>query len=105
MNVILEERTRRLLEEPWLEGQDLDTKIRCLLEAEYLRRLKQYRRLDQMLSQKYGMTFEEFIDRRITRQAGYTWDVEKDAMDWEAAVGGIQTLERKLQDLEHGREA
>jgi hypothetical protein len=35
----LQESTRQLLEEPLLEGQDVDTKIRLLLRSEYLRRL------------------------------------------------------------------
>lgn len=100
----LQERTLQFLEEPLLGEQDLDTKVRFLLEAEYLRRLRQYRRIDQILSRKYGMAFEEFVTRRVVQQKGYTWEVEKDAMDWETAVGGIKTMERKLQELrEFGR--
>ncbi len=95
----LMESTLQLLEEPLLGEQDLDAKIRFLLEAEYLRRLGRYRRLDRTLAQKYGMTFEEFMERRIVHQKGYTWDVEKDAMDWETAVDGMRTMERKLQEL------
>lgn len=99
MSVILQEQTRRLLEEPLLGEQDLDAKIRRLLEAEYLRRLAQYRRLDRILSQKYGMAFEEFVNDRVVQQKGYTWEAEKDAMDWETAVGGVQTMKRKLREL------
>jgi hypothetical protein len=95
----LMESTLQLLEEPLLGEQDLDAKIRFLLEAEYLRRLGRYRRLDRALTQKYGMTFEEFVERRVVQQKGYTWDVEKDAMDWETAVDGMRTMERKLQEL------
>jgi len=94
------ERTRQLLEEPLLGEQDLDTKILLLLKAEYLRRLGRYRRLDRILAQKYGMTFEEFVAQRVVQQKGYTWDVETDAMDWETAVGGIRTMEQKLQELQ-----
>ena len=98
------ERTRQFLEEPLLGEQDLDTKVRLLLEAEYLRRLGRYRRLDRTLAQKYGMTFEEFMARRVVQQKGYTWDVETDAMDWETSVDGMRTMERKLQELrESGR--
>lgn len=99
MNTVLQEQTRRLLEEPLLGEQDLDSKVRRLLKAEYLRRLAQYRRLDRILNQKYGMTFQEFVDDRMVRQKGYTWEVEKDAMDWETAVGGILTMKRKLREL------
>jgi hypothetical protein len=93
------EHTRQLLEEPLLGEQNLDAKVRSLLEAEYLRRLGRYRRLDRSLAQKYRMTFEEFVTRRVVQQKGYTWDVESDAMDWETAISGMKTLDRKLQEL------
>jgi len=100
----LMESTLQFLEEPLLGEQDLDTKVRLLLEAEYLRRLGRYRRLDRTLAQKYGMTLEEFVELRVVQQKGYTWDVETDAMNWETAVDGMRTMERKLQELgESGR--
>ena len=98
------ERTRRFLEEPLLGEQDLDTKVRLLLEAEYLRRLRQYRRVDQLLTQKYGKTFKEFVDQRLVQQAGYTWEVEKDAMDWETSADGMETMKRKLHELRESRD-
>ncbi|MFO7741012.1 MAG: hypothetical protein R6X31_01750 [Anaerolineae bacterium] len=101
MNVDLQEQTRKLLEEPLLGEQDVDAKIRRLLEAEYMRRLVQYRRVDRNLRQKYGTTFEEFMTNRVVQQEGYTWEAETDAMDWETAVGGIETMRRKLQELQH----
>jgi len=98
------ESTLQFLAEPLLGEQDLDTKVRLLLEAEYLRRLGRYRRLDRTLAQKYGMTFEEFIELRVVQQKGYTWDVETDAMNWETAIDGMRTMGRKLQELgESGR--
>ena len=39
------------------------------------------------------------VARRVVQQKGYTWDVETDAMDWETAVGGMRTMERKIQEL------
>jgi len=98
-DVLLRERTRRFLEDPLLGEQDVDAKVRSLLEAEYLRRLRQYRRQDRLLAQKYGMTFEEFVESRIVQQEGYTWDAEQDAMDWETAVGGMATMKRHLREL------
>jgi hypothetical protein len=94
------ESTLQFLAEPLLGDEGLDTKVRLLLEAEYLRRLGRYRRLDRTLTQKYGMTFEEFTEARVVQQKGYTWDVEKDARDWETAVDGMKTMERKLQALQ-----
>lgn len=100
MSVDLQEQTRKLLEEPLLGDQDLDAKIRRLLEAEYMRRLVQYRRVDRILRQKYGTSFEDFIADRVVRQEGYTWEAETDAMDWEMAVDGIDTMSCKLQELQ-----
>jgi hypothetical protein len=96
---VLLDHTRQLLEDPLLGEQDLDAKVRLLLEAEYLRRLGAYRHLDRTLSQKYGMTFQEFVTRRIVQQRGYTWEVETDAMDWETAVDGMETMARRLQEI------
>jgi hypothetical protein len=48
---------------------------------------------------KYGVDFHEFVGRRVTQREGYSWEVESDAMSWETAIGGISTLERKLDEL------
>ena len=95
----LQERTRQLLDDPLLVGEDIDAKIRALIEAEYMRRLQQYRRQDRLLAQKYGVTFETFLAQRIVAQEGYTWDVERDAMDWETAVDGMETIKHRLREL------
>ncbi len=104
-SVRLLEHTRRFLEEPLLGEQDLDTKVYLLLEAEYLRRLRQYRRVDYFLGRKYEMTFDEFTAQRVAQREGYTWDVETDAIDWETAVGGIKTMKRKVKELRESRRA
>ena len=97
--VELSENVLRLLEEPFLGEGDLNSKLYNLLRAEYLRRLNHYRRIDYRLRQKYGMSFEEFVDREVVKERGYTWEVETDAMEWETAVSAIKTIERKLQEL------
>lgn len=96
---ILHDHTRRLLEEPLLGEQDVDTKVRSLLESEYLHRLARYQRVDRELGQKYRLTFTEFNAQRIVKRNNYTWDVESDAIDWETAIGGIKTMTAKLQEL------
>ncbi len=95
----LTEQTRELLEEPLLGEEDIEIKILKLMEAEYLRRIQRYRRVDQILSKKYGMTFDEFLSRRVVAQRDFDWEVEQDAMDWETAVDGIATIKRKLARL------
>lgn len=97
--VVLQEQTGRLLEDPLLGEQDVDTKVRSLVEAEYLRRLARYQQTDHDLGLKYGMTFADFTSRRIVQRDGYTWEVESDAMHWETAIGGIRTLTAKLHEL------
>lgn len=98
-SVVLMERTQEILRDTLIGDQDLDTKVRQLVEAEYLREVARYRRMDLALTRKYGMSFDDFLAHRVTRQRGYTWEVEQDAMNWETAVGGIATMERKLRDL------
>ncbi len=98
-SAVVWDRTRQLLEEAPIQGSDVDAKVRQLLNAEYLRRLNQYRRTDQTLSQKYGMTFEQFVARRVVRENRYTTETEGDAMAWETAISGIATMGRKLDEL------
>lgn len=99
IDVKLQPETEVLLRDPLLGEADLDTKIRSLVETEYVRRLARYKRTDHTLRQKYGMEFAQFLHDHVTEKAGYRWEVEKDAMDWETAIGGVQTIERKLLEL------
>lgn len=98
-NTALLDHTQQLLADPLLAGESVDEKILYLLKEEYLRRLAQYRRTDFLLGQKYGMSFDEFVSRRIVEQENFNWHVETDAMDWETAVSGIKTMEKKLKAL------
>lgn len=95
----LMEQTQQFLNLTVPGNQDLDAKVRQLIEAEHLRKLAQYRRTELALARKYGMNFEEFLGRRIPRQENYSWEVEQDAMAWESAIGGIATMERQLREL------
>ena len=78
---------------------DINAKLRILLEAEYRRRLTRYSLTDRQLSQKYKMSFETFEQQQLTKQQGYTWEVESDAIAWETAIDGIRTMERQLAEL------
>lgn len=95
----LQERTVKLLNDPILSSQDPDTKIRHLIRDEYMRRMVRYQRMNYELKNKYDMTFDEFLAQHMTKKLGYTWEVEKDAMDWETAIGGIETMQRQLDEL------
>jgi hypothetical protein len=97
----LMERTRQILDETLPNEQDVDAKVRQLIRSEYLRELARYRRTDLALRRKYDLPFDEFLARRITQQMDYSWEVEQDAMAWETAIGGIATMERKLEELQN----
>lgn len=97
--MVLKEQTRQWLADPILGPDNIDAKVRRLLEAEYLRKLAQYQRAIDMLAQKYGMTFGEFLAQDLVSQRGHTWEVEQDAMQWEIAVGGIATLQQRLREI------
>jgi hypothetical protein len=100
VNVKVREQTRDLLAESVLEAPDADSKIRWLLQDEYLREMARYRRMDQKLSAKYKMDFDEFFNQGVVEKRGYSWEVEQDAMEWETAIGGLQTTERKLNEIQ-----
>ncbi len=51
-------RTREFLNETLRGDQNLDAKVLRLVEAEYLRQLRPYRRTELALSRQYGMPFE-----------------------------------------------
>ncbi len=81
------------------QATEINQKLSSLLESEYRRRLAGYSLTDRQLQQKYNMTFAEFEQQRIPEQRNYTWDVEADAMAWETAVDGIETMHRQLTNL------
>lgn len=98
-NTSILDRTKKLLKEAPFAGESIDTKVLHLLCSEYLRHIGQYRRVDLLMQQKYGMMFNEFVSQKIVREKKYSWDVESDAMDWETAISGIKTMERKIKEL------
>lgn len=78
---------------------DPDTKIAKVVEEALVRRLHHYRYVDRRMQQKYAMTLDEFRDRRVVEQRGHSFEVESDFWEWELAVDGIRTMERRLSDL------
>ncbi len=95
----LNETTIELLAEVLPGEQSVDARVRYLLEAELLRTLGKHRRINAAFVKKYGMEFAEFLERDVVHQQGYTWEVERDAMAWETALGGIEMLEARLREL------
>jgi hypothetical protein len=46
------------------------------------------------------MPFDQFVVSGTVREEGFSWDVEADALNWETAISGISTMERKLRELQ-----
>lgn len=76
-----------------------DDELRYLLRRDYLRRLTRYRMTDDFYKKKYDMDFESFEKANIVDKQNYTFEVESDAQEWELAIDGIKTIEKKLKEL------
>ena len=52
--------------------------------SEYERRVVLYRLTDERVKKKkYGIDFTEFAKKNLVKRKGFSWEVEKDAMEWE----------------------
>lgn len=67
--------------------------------SEYERRLVLYRLTDERFKKKYGMNLTEFEKKNLVKEKGFSWEVEKDAMEWEHAVEGIESLQEKINKI------
>ncbi len=67
--------------------------------SEYERKLVLYRLADERLKKKYKMSFKEFDERKMVKEKGFSWEVEKDSMEWEHAVDGIRYLQEKINKI------
>ena len=76
-----------------------EDELREILRRDYLRRLTRYKMTDNFYRKKYGMVFESFQDSNIVEKHGYTFEVESDSQEWELAIDGIKTIEKKLKEL------
>ena len=97
--IVVSKETAQHLESLPLGFDDLNAKLRALLEAEYRRRLSRYSLTNRVLRRKYGMTYQEFEAHNLVKERGYSWEVESDAIAWETAVDGIKTMQHKLEEL------
>ena len=73
--------------------------LKNLLKRDYLRRLTRYRMTDDYYNEKYKVNYEEFEKSNIVKRQNYTFEVESDAQEWELAIDGIKTIEKKLKEL------
>ncbi len=78
---------------------DINSKIRKILEKEIRRRITEYELIDKGFQKKYGMSLEEFEKKEVIKQKGYSFEVESDHDDWDAAVDAVKTLKEYLKKL------
>ena len=77
-----------------------DSELQAILRRDYFRRLVRYNKTDRSMQQKYGMTYEEFVDRNVVAKKNFAWEVESDSQDWEMAIDGIRSMQRSLREID-----
>ena len=96
--VVIGENVYNIINHLVKEG-DLNSKIRKILEKEIRRRIKEYDLIDRGFQKKYGMSLDEFEKKEVIKQKGYSFEVESDYDDWDAAVDAVKTLKEDLKKL------
>ena len=76
-----------------------EDELREILRRDYLKKLTRYRLTDDFYKKRYGMDLEGFQKANIVQRESYSFEVETDAQEWELAIDGIETVERKLKEL------
>lgn len=73
--------------------------IKILIEKEFVRRLAGYRHLIRIMEQKYQVDFDKFKEDNLVEKHKYSFEVENDYCDWEMAIDGVKTIEKKLFEI------
>ena len=78
-----------------------EDEIKSLLIRDYMRRLTRYRITNDFFKKKYAMDFAEFEKKDLIRKENYSFEVESDAQEWELALDGIKSIEKKMKEISH----
>ncbi|MBI4654599.1 MAG: hypothetical protein HY752_06350 [Nitrospirae bacterium] len=92
------EKTTKILGLLIPEG-NLDYKVRKILKEDLKRKLTEFQLIDSRFQKKYGMSFDEFEKRNIIKEKNFSFEVESDYHEWDAAIDAIKALEDKIKDL------
>jgi hypothetical protein len=95
------QKTTKILDLIIPEG-DLDYKVRKILREDIKRKLTEFQLIDNRFLKKYGMTLDEFEEKNIIKEKGFSFEVESDYHEWDSAVDAIKTLKAKIEDLSKG---
>jgi len=79
-----------------------ENEFEYILRRDYLRRLTRYRMTDNFYRKKYSIDFEGFGMTNVVERQNYSFEVESDAQEWELAIDGIKTIEKRLKELSDG---
>jgi len=83
--------------------EQIEGKIKKLIERELRRRLARYYLIIRNLQSKYQMDFESFKAKKIVAKKGYSFEAENDFCDWEMALDGVKTIRLKLNKLQESK--
>lgn len=81
---------------------ELKAKLASILFSEAKRRLIEYNLIKKNMEKKYGMTLEEFEQKKMIEKLGYTEEVESDYITWDSTIDGINTMKfvfKKIREL------
>lgn len=76
-----------------------EDELKEVLRREYLRKLTRYRMTEDSLKKKYKVDFTGFEKDNMVEKQNFSFEVESDAQEWELAIDGIKTVEKKLKEL------
>ena len=71
---------------------------------ELRRRLAHYQMMDHYFRQKYQMEFISFQEKMM-REPDYYFEAESDFCDWQMAIDGVVSMQKKIRILNTERES
>lgn len=92
------EKTKKIIDSFIPEGK-LNAKVNILLIDDIKRKLAEFELINRHFQKKYEVTFTEFEQKNIVKEKGYSFEVERDYHEWDAAIDGINMLKSYLNDL------
>ncbi len=68
------------------------------LERELLLKKSRYEETARKMREKYGMEFKR-AERELLKAENYSWEVERDLIEWEHAEEGIKSCTELLEEI------
>ena len=76
-----------------------EKELKEVVLSEYERRLVMYKLIDERFKKKYGTNYAEFERKNVVKEKGFSWEIERDAMEWEHAVESIKPILKKITKI------